>query len=382
MLKISKWFLGSLAIAAIACGQPVIAAEPPLKTKPAPAAAKVVAPATTKVAAPVTTKVAAPVTKTETTKETKKSGGVAVDAKLANYKKVSEEVSGTIKSIGSDTMNNLMTLWAEGFRKMYPNVQVEVEGKGSGTAPAALIAGTASFGPMSREMKSKENDDFEKKFGYKPTGIASSIDMLAVYIHKDNPLKGLSLQQVDAIFSKSRKGGADKDITTWGDLGLTGEWKDKPISLYGRNAASGTYGYFKENALFGGDYKDSVKEQPGSSSVVQGVASDKYAIGYSGIGYKTADVLAVPLSKKTGEEFVTAEPANAYSGDYPMARFLFIYINHKPGSQLDPLRREFIKYILSQEGQRDVVNDGYLPITAKVAEKTLKSVGLTTGAAE
>ena len=120
--------------------------------------------------------------------------------------------------------------------------------------------------------------------------------MLAVYVHKDNPIKSLTLQQVDAIFSKTRKGGFEKDIRTWGDLGLTGEWAKKPISLYGRNSASGTYGYFKEHALFKGDFKDTVKEQPGSSAVVQGVASDKYGIGYSGIGYKTADVRAVPLA--------------------------------------------------------------------------------------
>jgi phosphate transport system substrate-binding protein len=169
---------------------------------------------------------------------------VNIDPALPEYRPV-EGVSGNLKSIGSDTMNNEMTLWAEGFQAMYPNVQIEIEGKGSSTAPAALIAGTAHFGPMSRPMKAKEIDDFEKRFGYKPTAFRTSIDMLAVYVHKDNPIKGLTFQQVDAIFSKTRKGGLDKDIRTWGDLGLTGEWADKPISLYGRNSASGTYGFFK-----------------------------------------------------------------------------------------------------------------------------------------
>src|SRR4029077_13154693 len=219
----------------------------------------------------------------------KKSAPVKVDPKLPDYKPVGG-VSGNMKSVGSDTMNNLMALWAEGFHKHYPNVEVAVEGKGSTTAPPALIAGTAHFGPMSRPMKQAEIDKFEEKFGYKPTGLATSIDMLAVYVHKDNPIKSLTLPQLDAIFSKTRKAGYAKDITTWGDLGLEGEWADKPISLYGRNSASGTYGFFKEHVLLNGDFKDSVKEQPGSSSVVQGVASDRYAIGYSGIGYKTADV--------------------------------------------------------------------------------------------
>jgi phosphate transport system substrate-binding protein len=300
---------------------------------------------------------------------------VQVDKNLAKYKSV-QGVSGNIKSIGSDTMNNLMALWAEGFKRMYPSVQVEIEGKGSSTAPPALIAGTAQFGPMSRDMKGAEIDEFEKKFGYKPTALPTSIDMLAVYVHKDNPIKGMTMQQIDAVFSKTRKGGSKADITTWGQLGLTGEWASKPISLYGRNSASGTYGYFKEHALFKGDYKDTVKEQPGSSSVVQGVASDKYGIGYSGIGYKTADVKAVAIAKDEKSKHIEAIPANAYTGEYPLARFLWLVVNVKPGASIDPLRGEFIKYIFSQEGQSDVVKDGYFPVTAKIAADALKKVGL------
>jgi phosphate transport system substrate-binding protein len=301
---------------------------------------------------------------------------VQVDSELPTYTPV-QGVSGSLKSIGSDTMNNEMTLWAEGFLAMYPNVQIEIEGKGSSTAPPALVAGTSQFGPMSREMKSKEIDDFEKVYGYKPTPLPTSIDMLAVYAHKDNPIKGLSLPQVDAIFSKNRKGGFDQDITTWGDLGLEGEYAKAPISIYGRNAASGTYGYFKKIALFGGDYKSSVKEQPGSSSVVQGVASDKFGIGYSGIGYKTADVIAVPLATREGGQMVSAIADNAYTGEYPLARFLYMYVNHKPNTELDPVRREFIKYVFSKQGQLDVVKDGYFPVTAPVAREALKSVGIT-----
>lgn len=299
--------------------------------------------------------------------------GVKVDPKLPSYKPV-EGVSGNLKSIGSDTMNNMMALWGEGFRRFYPSVKIEIEGKGSGTAPPALIAGTAQFGPMSRAMKDAEADSFEKKFGYKPTQLKTSIDMLAVYVNKDNNIKGLSLQQVDAVFSKSRKGGYPKELTTWGQLGMTGSWANARISLYGRNSASGTYGYFKKHALFGGDYKNSVKEQPGSSAVVQGCASDKYGIGYSGIGYKTADVNAVALAANEGEKFVPATPEYAYSGEYPLARFLYLYVNKKPGTELDPLRREFIKYVFSKQGQQDVVEDGYFPVPAKIAMESLKSI--------
>ncbi|RCS53101.1 phosphate ABC transporter substrate-binding protein PstS family protein [Bremerella cremea] len=297
---------------------------------------------------------------------------IQVDADLPVYQRVSG-VSGTIKSIGSDTMNNMMTLWAEGFKEIYPNVQIEIEGKGSSTAPPALIQGTATFGPMSRPMKANEIDDFEKRYGYKPTAMGTSIDMLAVYVNKDNPLKGLSLPQVDAIFSTNRKGGVKEDVTRWGQLGVGGTLAQSPISLYGRNSASGTYALFKEIALFGGDYKPTVKEQPGSSSVVQGVATDKAGIGYSGIGYKTSDVRALPLSVK-GNGYV--EPTAENADDYPMSRFLYIYVNHRPGSELDPLRREFLKYIFSQQGQKAVVKDGYLPITAESAAAQLDAVGI------
>ncbi len=300
---------------------------------------------------------------------------VKVDPSLPDYSPV-EGISGTIKSVGSDTLNNLMTLWAEGFRAMYPNVQIEIEGKGSSTAPPALIEGTATFGPMSRSMKNQEIDDFEKKYGYKPTALKTSIDMLAVYVNKDNPIKGMTLSEADAIFSKSRKLGHKEDITTWGQVGLDGDWASLPISLYGRNAASGTYGYFKEHVLGKGDYKDSVKEQPGSSAVVQGVASDKGGIGYSGIGYKTADVKAVALAREAGEEYVEAIPENAYTGEYPLARYLLIYVNAKPNTELDPLQREFIRYVFSRQGQQDVVKDGYFPVPAEVAKDSLEAVGL------
>ena len=296
--------------------------------------------------------------------------GQTLDPNLKAYSSV-PSVSGTIKSIGSDTLNNLMTLWAEGFRKVYPNVQIEIEGKGSSTAPPALVAGTAQFGPMSRLMKGAEIDAFEKKFGYKPTAINVSLDSLAVYVHKDNPIKCLTLQQVDAIFSKNRRGGYVGDISNWSQVEIPNLG---PISLYGRNSASGTYGFFKETALFNGDYKDSVKEQPGSSTVVQGVASDKGGIGYSGIGYKTADVRAVPIASKPGSECFEATEENVLSGDYPLARFLVVYVNRNPTQKMDPLRLEFIKFILSKEGQEVNIKDGYYPITSAIVEDELNKV--------
>ncbi len=303
------------------------------------------------------------------------AAALVVDPKLPAYKATSG-VSGNVKSVGSDTLNNLMTLWAEGFRRSYPDVKIEIEGKGSSTAPPALIAGTSNFGPMSRAMKSKETDAFEKRFGYKPGRIRVGVDALAVFTNKDNPLKCLSLPQVDAIFSKTRKGGMKSDVTTWGQIGLSGAWASKPISVYGRNSASGTYGYFKKVALFKGDFKDSVKEQPGSSAVVQGVASDKFALGYSGIGYKTADVIALPISSRAGGKCYPPSASAAYAGNYPIARFLYIYVNKNPNQELDPLRAQFVKYIFSKEGQQAVIKAGFFPVNAAIAQQELKGLGL------
>ena len=297
---------------------------------------------------------------------------VKVDPKLPSYKNVAG-VTGNLNSVGSDSLNNLMTFWVEAFNDRYRGVKIQVEGKGSGTAPPALQSGTAQIGPMSREMKAEEVDQFEKKYGYKPLKISVAIDTLGVFVHKNNKIKSLSIQDLDGIFSKTRKSGAS-EIKTWGDLKMAGEWAAKPISLYGRNSASGTYGYFKEHALDKGDFKDTVKEQPGSSSVVQSVGTDKFAIGYSGIGYKTSEVRAVPLSNpaKFGGKAFEATYANALNGQYPLARNLYIYVNRDPKKALDPLVREFLTFVLSKEGQGIVVKDGYFPLTPKLASDNSK----------
>ncbi len=295
---------------------------------------------------------------------------VKVDPKIAKYKKVAG-ISGNANSIGSDTMNNLMALWLEGFRKSYPLVNIQIEGKGSSTAPPALIEATAQFGPMSREMKSKEVDAFEKKYGFKPTRIRTSLDALAVFVNKDNPMDCITIEKTDAIFSKNRKQGYPTDIKTWGDLGLTGNWTNQPVRIFGRNSASGTYGFFKDHVLKKGDYKDEVKEQPGSASVVQGITEDKFAIGYSGIGYKTSGVKVLSLAEKEKAECFDGSYNNVVEGKYPLSRYLNLYVVKDPNKPMDPLVKEFIKYILSYEGQEIVVKDGYLPLPANVVAEEL-----------
>ncbi len=291
-----------------------------------------------------------------------------VDPNLMEYTKASG-VSGNLSSVGSDTLNNLMTLWAEEFKRFYPNVNIQIQGMGSSTAPPALTEGTANLGPMSRAMKDVEIEAFEQKYGYKPTGVAVAIDALAVYVHKDNPIQNLSIPQLDAIFSATRKCGHGEDVVNWGQLGLTGEWAARPIQMYGRNSVSGTYGYFKEFALCQGDYKDTVNEQPGSASVVQGVTKSLNGIGYSGIGYKTSGVKAVPLAKTEGGEFVPPTSEDAVSGKYPLSRFLFVYVNKHPNKPLPPLEGEFFKMVLAKIGQNVVIKDGYIPLPAAIAEK-------------
>lgn len=298
--------------------------------------------------------------------------GIA-SAELPTYERVSG-VSGNLSSTGSDTLANLMTLWTESFKKFYPNVNIQVQAAGSSTAPPALTEGTANFGPMSREMKDNEIEAFETRYGYKPMAIRVAIDALAVYVHKDNPLPSLTIPQVDAIFSITRRCGYPQDIASWGDAGMTGQWESRPIQLYGRNSVSGTYGYFKQEALCKGDFKNTVNEQPGSASVVQSVASSLNGIGYSGMGYSTSDVKALALAESADGEAIPATAERVASGDYPLSRYLYIYVNKKPGEPLQPLEREFIRLVLSAQGQEIVNKDGYIPISERIASRELKKI--------
>lgn len=298
------------------------------------------------------------------------SNAVLAADELPEYKAVSG-ISGNLSSVGSDTLANLMTLWTEEYKRHYPNVNIQVQAAGSSTAPPALTEATSNLGPMSRKMKDQEVEAFEKKYGYEPTAIRVAIDALAVFVHKDNPIEGLSIPQVDAIFSSTRKCNYEKDVTTWGDIGLGGEWATRSIQLYGRNSVSGTYGYFKEHALCKGDFKSNVNEQPGSASVVQSVTSSLNSIGYSGIGYKTSGVKALAISGKEGEPFIAATEENSISGEYPLSRYLYVYVNKNPNEPLPPLEAEFIKMVLSKSGQQVVEKDGYIALPHQVIEAEL-----------
>ncbi len=303
--------------------------------------------------------------------------GAEIDQGIPEYQRTSG-VSGNLSSVGSDTLANLMTLWAEDFKRVYPNVNIQIQAAGSSTAPPALTERTSNIGPMSREMKDNEIEAFESRYGYKPTAIPVAIDALAVYVHKDNPIAGMTISQVDAIFSSNQRCGATGSINSWGDLNMAGAWERRDIQLFGRNSVSGTYGYFKDAALCDGDFKSNVNEQPGSASVVQSVSTSINGIGYSGIGYRTSSVRAVPLAKNAGSEFFEATPENSVAGNYPLARFLYVYVNKEPNKPLPPLEREFVKLILSKTGQEVVLKDGYIPLPGRVVQGTMRNLGLDT----
>lgn len=297
-----------------------------------------------------------------------------VDPAIPAYQKVSG-ISGNLSSVGSDTLANLVTLWAESYKRQYPNLNIQIQAAGSSTAPPALTEGTAAIGPMSRKMKDAELQAFEQRFGYQPTAVPVAIDALAIFVNKDNPLRQLTLEQVDAIFSSTRLCGGPHELKTWGDLGLTGDWAKRPIQRFGRNSVSGTYGYFKEAALCRGDFRANVNEQPGSASVVQAISQSLGGIGYSGIGYQTASVHTVALARQGTTDYVEDNQENTLSGRYPLARYLYVYVNKAPNRPLNPLEGEFLRLILSRSGQEAVVKDGYIPLPAAVVQQALKTLG-------
>lgn len=301
--------------------------------------------------------------------------GQSVDPKLPDYK-TAGGVSGKLDTVGSDTMNGLAQLWTEEFKKYYPGVSAAVDAKGSSNAIPALINGSANFGPMSRDAKKSEITEFNKKFGYDPVMLPTSIDMMAVYVNRNNPIEGLSFPEIDAIFSSTRKGGAKSQSTSWDALGVKGQLTGKKILCYGRNAASGTYGYFKEKVLKDGDFGNWVTENAGSSAVVQAVGANVAGIGYSGIGVATPNVKAIKIAIEQGGDLIAPTAENAYSGDYPLARLLYLSVNYDPRKPLDPLRAEFIRFVFSKQGQLQVAKDGYLPLDAESAAAALAMVGL------
>jgi phosphate transport system substrate-binding protein len=305
---------------------------------------------------------------------------------LPSYR-ASDELSGEIRSIGADTMEKLMKLWIDGFRKLHPNVTFKMEAEASGTAAPALTAATSDIGPVAREMLPNEVEPFEKRYGYKPFAVRVSggsyrtpgkTHAIAFLVNKINPIDKLTFAQLDAIYSTTRKLGYKEDITTWGQLGLKGEWADKPIHLWGLKRPNGIAYFVQERVFGGGEYKDGINERttvgslPALDAIAQGVAADPYAIGIAGFGNVTPDVKAVALAATNGGPYFKGTFEEVVDQKYPLSRVIHIYLNRAPGKPLDPKVREFLRYILSQEGQDAVLQEGiFLPLTPEQVKQEL-----------
>lgn len=299
--------------------------------------------------------------------------GTEPEAELADYHKVGE-LSGSLASVGSDSLGNLLVFWAEAFKQLYPSVDINIQSSGSGTAPPALALGSADIGPMSRLMNAQEIQDFESRLGYKPTPFTVAIDALAVLVHLDNPLAGLTMQQLDGIFSANPVCSKVSPIRLWSTLGLSGPWSMQAIELFGRNSISGTYQYFKRHALCDGDFQPELNELPGSASVVQAVGQSPYGIAYSALGYTNKSVRVLPLASSSGQTLVEATRENAVNGSYPLARLLYIYVNHDPALAWPPLQAEFIRMVLSSQGQEQVARAGFAALPDSVTRRELQKL--------
>lgn len=302
--------------------------------------------------------------------EASASEAMTLDTRLVSYT-AAGELSGVIRSVGSDTLLNTVTLWSRAFGARYPEVQFEIDGRGSATGPPALLAGDADIAPMSRAMDEKEIAAFTARHGYPPLGICFGVDGLGVFVHKDNPIEQLTLPQVDAIFSDTLELEYDAAITNWSQLVRIGEWSDAPIEKYGRDELSGTHGFFRSTALAGGVFRDDVTQLPGSAAVIHKIAQDPFAIGYSGVAYRTPGVKAVAIARDPEGPYYSWGTARFFSSDHPLARRVYVYVNRAPGEPLEPALKEFLRFALSLEGQELVLKDGFVPISADVAELEL-----------
>jgi len=287
-----------------------------------------------------------------------------IDSQIQAYVR-GNPINGTLTVTGSDTMKLLTQRWESKLREFYPDFAIQVQGLGSETGPPALLEGKAQIAALSRKMTSAEIALFTKRYGYEPTEVPVAADALAVFVHRDNPIVGLTLQDLDAIFCKERRRGADQPIANWGQLGLTDEWSQAGIHLHGRNASSGTATFFKEHVCQSGEFHQAMRQAPGAATVVVEVMKDRYAAGFSGIGYRTSMVRPIALSERKGSAFIEPNFETVIKGAYPLRRHLYLYVNKPPKSALPAIVSEFVKFAMSQEGQQIVVKEGFFPLPAE-----------------
>ncbi len=293
-----------------------------------------------------------------------------LDQKIQGYLLV-KGVSGSLTVVGSDTMKPFTEIWAGELQRFYPGLVIRVESLGSETGLSALLEGKAQIAAMSRRMTSQEISEFMREFGYEPTEVPVAVDALTVFVHRDNSIIGLTLQELDSVFCAERRRGLKYRIDTWGDLGLDTGWADTPIHLYGRDGRSGTAAFFREHVCEGADFHPTMTKSAGSASVVVDIMKDRYGIGFSGIGYRTSAVRPVPLASASGMRYVEPTIQSIMDGSYPLRRTLYLYVNRPPKGPASPAVVEFVKFAVSLQGQQVVLNHGYFPLATEELNRTM-----------
>lgn len=285
----------------------------------------------------------------------------ALDPQLTPYAK-SSDASGTLTVVGSDSMKGLLLGWEGKLEDLYPNLKIQVQATGSETAPPALLEGKAQVAAMSRRMTPLEIDAFSKRFGYEPTEVPVALDALAVFVHRDNPIAGITLQELAAMFCTESEDGKAARLTSWSHFAPSEEWNRASIDLIGRNGTSGTAVLFRERVCPNREFAKTMQVEPGSASVVMGIKTNRYAVGFSGIGYRISSIKPIPLAASKGKPFVEPTFENVIDGTYPLHRRLYLYVNRAPKSGAPPTVAEFVKLAVSQYGQSVVVKEGFFPL--------------------
>jgi phosphate transport system substrate-binding protein len=302
--------------------------------------------------------------------------GVALDPNLPVYRPVSQTLQGELKLTGSNTMSHVAAVWASGFRQFYPDVKISINVEGSREAVSSVASGQAHIGLLSRSITAEEVAAFQQQLKHPPQVLTPCLERMAIYVHKDNPIKGLTLQQIDAVFSADCKRGATQPIRTWGQLGFPGAWATQPVTAQGRNNDTGSQVFFQEAVLLGGKYREDLQGHPDNLELLNAIVADPRSIGFAGICYDNPNVRTVPVAIGPQGPFVAIDSPEADAGAYPLVRPLQLVVDHDPAKGQPAMQAEFIKYVFSSRGQEDVIKSGFQAIPAQPANIALDAVGL------
>jgi len=314
------------------------------------------------------------------------TGRPALDPALASYEQ-GGQVSGSVIVKGSNTMQPLVARLASEFHRRHPGAEINVEGGGSemglkefleNTAQPKQVAGNGSRPVLlvasSRELTAAEVKQFTDKHGYEPTAVPVAVDAVAIYVHRDNPLSSLTLDQVDAVFSTTRKRGYPYEIKRWGQLGLSNGWENAQIKLYGRDQKSGTRAFIKEHVLGNGEFDSAVQEEPGAASVILALSRDPFGIAYSGLGLQNSSVRPLPLADKDDMPFIMPDTTSVMDGSYPLRRLLYFYVDKSPHVALHSVLQQFLVFVNSREGQQSVLKVAFYPLPIKQVQRNLAAL--------